>query len=184
MILKLSIYILFTIFLCSCSAKNPIGGNNKKAPDSSSSACSSSEARSSALRRLWNLYGKKDIRLPYQVKSKGEFWDVQGTRNKATSQTVHVVIPKSSDNCSVVKLFHKQVIYDLRGPKSKEPSETRKKLREYMKNSEKLKAPKNQQVPRPCTVIGCSNQVRVNLLNPLKPGIYTFKINRGDNKIK
>ena len=76
-------------------------------------ACSSSEARSFALRRLWKLYGKKDIRTPYQVISENKVWVVKGSRHKAPSKIIHVIIPKNSKPCSIKEIFHKRRVYEL-----------------------------------------------------------------------
>lgn len=88
-------------------------------------ACSNSEARSSALRRLWKLYGKKDIRTPYQVISENQVWVVKGSRHNAPSKIVHVIISKKSKNCAVKEIFHKRRVYYLhsRTPSLKKASD-------------------------------------------------------------
>lgn len=139
---------IISLFLSACSAstsKRPDTINtteNKNVPV----LCSSSDARSAAFRRLWKLYGKEDIRLPYKVKSKQGMWDVYGYRNKAPQKTVHVIIPKADKNCAVKQITH----------------ESRKV----------------------CTLIGCGSSVKVNLLNPLKSGIYSIKIKIEGEEIK
>jgi len=72
--------------------------------------CSSSDARSAALRRLWKLYGKDNIRLPYKVKSMNDAsWNVFGYRNNVHNKTVHVIIPKNNKNCTISKIEHKSI---------------------------------------------------------------------------
>lgn len=76
--------------------------------------CSSSEARSSALHRLWKLYGKKDVQTPYQVISENKVWVVKGSRYSEPSKIVHVIIPKKSKNCAIKDIFHKRNIHYIR----------------------------------------------------------------------
>ncbi len=76
-------------------------------------SCLSSEARSAALRRLWKIYGKKDIRTFYQVVSEGNVWVVKSSTKKAPSRIIHVVIPKNSKQCKIKEIFHKRSPYDV-----------------------------------------------------------------------
>ena len=137
MIFKYSFYILFTIVLSSCStSKIPdksksvvnvvtstkldckkIQSNTRKSLlrfcSNLQNVCSSSDARSSALHRLWKVYGKKDIHTPYKVISENEVWIITGFRNSAPSKIVNVIIPKNSKTCAIKEISHKQRIYDL-----------------------------------------------------------------------
>lgn len=105
--------------------KQEIECNPKKQNKTIKYACSSSEARSSALRRLWKIYGKKDIRTPYQVISENQVWVVKGSRHNAPSKIVQVIISKKSKNCAIKEIFHKRRIYSLhsRTPSLKKASD-------------------------------------------------------------
>ena len=153
MFYKITIYILFLLMLSSCSSENYVNKKTEIKPNISSAvieqqyACSSSDARSSALRRLWKLYGKKDIRTPYQVISENKVWVVKGARRKDPSKVIHVIIPKNSRKCKIKEIFHKRNIYYVqsRTPVLKKASdykcsshivsiETCKKLIEFQNN--------------------------------------------------
>lgn len=109
------IILIASLSLFACASVKPKEEINAKKNitviKKNNELCSSSDARSSAFRKLWRIYGKEDIRMPYEVKSKGDMWDVYGYRNKEHLKTVHVIIPKADKNCAVKEIKHERLKY-------------------------------------------------------------------------